>query len=104
VPANDPHKPEKAHPELGAQYGPTGVLFSPRTPEALQAAVQFFEANETLFNQAVLRRHAQQFDRHVFAQRVEQFLTTALTASDIVAYRNDGGWGTEERPANAQKA
>jgi glycosyltransferase involved in cell wall biosynthesis len=104
VPANDPANPEKVYPAIGAHYAPTGLLFSQRTPEALQAAVRFFEAHETLFNQAVLRRHAQQFDRSVFTRRVAQFLTTALAATGAVEYTNGGVWRTGERPADAQKA
>jgi glycosyltransferase involved in cell wall biosynthesis len=80
VPANDPQQPLSLHPRVrtpgNAAYRPTGVFFAPRTPEALQAAVQFFEAHETLFCPEALRQHALQFDRERFKSRIHHFLTT----------------------------
>ena len=54
------------------------MLFTSRTPEALQEAVHFFEAHETLFCPEALRRHAQQFDRQHFKQRIQQLLAEML--------------------------
>src|SRR5215470_8399053 len=71
VPANDPQSPGALRPAADCGPPPTGVLFAPRTPEALQAAVHFFEAHETLFCPQALRRHAQQFDRRLFTQRMQ---------------------------------
>jgi glycosyltransferase involved in cell wall biosynthesis len=80
VPANDPQQPMSMHPRVRRQgetaYRPTGVLFSPRSPEALQAAVRFFETHETLFCPEALRQHALQFDRERFKSRIHHFLTT----------------------------
>ena len=104
LPANAPGNPAVVHPAVDTQYIPTGVFFFQRTPEALQAAVQFFEAHETLFSPAGIRRHAQQFDRRVFAQRIEQFLTAALAAHRRTANRNGGVWNTGAPPVDAQKA
>jgi glycosyltransferase involved in cell wall biosynthesis len=80
VPANHPACPTAMHPALGAQYAPTGVLFAQRTPAALQAAVQFFEAHEALFCPEILRRHAQRFDRAQFKQDIQRFLSGVWTA------------------------
>lgn len=54
---------------------PTGVLFTSRTAEALHAAVHFFETHEQLFCPDALRRHAQQFDRQVFRQRIQHLVS-----------------------------
>ncbi|MGQ4807324.1 hypothetical protein NKDENANG_00672 [Candidatus Entotheonellaceae bacterium PAL068K] len=70
LPANQARVPEAVHSDAGTLYAPTGVLFAPRTVAALQAAVRFFEAHESLFQAEVLRRHAQQFDRTLFKQRL----------------------------------
>jgi glycosyltransferase involved in cell wall biosynthesis len=104
LPANALDNPAVLHPAVGTQYMPTGVFFPQRTPDALQAAVRFFEAHETLFHAADLRRHAQQFDRSVFAQRIQQFLTTALAAQRHPAQRHGGVWGAGAQPVDAQKA
>jgi glycosyltransferase involved in cell wall biosynthesis len=66
IPANGP-RPETA-------TAPTGVLFLPRTTAALQEAVRFFEAHEADFCPAVLRQHAQQFDRAHFKARLQHLL------------------------------
>jgi hypothetical protein len=58
------------------------VLFTLRTPEALQEAVGFFEAHDTLFCPEALRRHAQQFDRRHFKQRIQQLLAETLEAHE----------------------
>jgi glycosyltransferase involved in cell wall biosynthesis len=82
VPANDPQSPGVLRPATDCGHPPTGVLFTPRTPAALQAAVRFFEAHETLFCPQELRRHAQQFDRRLFTQRVQHLLTQTLAAHE----------------------
>jgi hypothetical protein len=64
------------------------VLFAPRTPAALQEAVRFFEAHETLFCPAALRRHAQQFDRRLFTQRIQHLLTETLAAHETRKHRH----------------
>jgi glycosyltransferase involved in cell wall biosynthesis len=82
VPANDPQNLGALHPVTDRPHPPTGVLFAPRTPEALQEAVRFFEAHETLFCPEALRRHAQQFDRRLFAERMQHLLTETLAAHE----------------------
>jgi glycosyltransferase involved in cell wall biosynthesis len=92
-PANDPSNPGAVLPHPGTSPAPTGVLFFQRTPEALQAAVRFFEAHAGLFNPAALRCHAQQFDRSVFTQRLQQFLAAALVAHGAAQRSHGGVWG-----------
>jgi glycosyltransferase involved in cell wall biosynthesis len=104
LPANAFDNPAVVHPAVGTQYMPTGVFFFQRTPAALQAAVQFFEAHESLFMPAAVRRHAQQFDRSVFAQRIQQFLTATLAAHGNTVQRNGGAWGGGAPQIDAQKA
>jgi glycosyltransferase involved in cell wall biosynthesis len=88
IPANDPQVPTALHPALEkGQYAPTGVWFRQRTPAALQAAVQFFEAHETLFCAQSLRQHAQQFDREQFRQRIQHFLAAAWAAHGRETFR-----------------
>lgn len=104
VPANAAQEPTALFPGGGAPYSPTGVFFYQRSPEALRAAVQFFETHEALFCPETLRQHALQFDRAVFKQRIGEFLTMALTAHQGVAQRNGDVWTVGERPPDAQKA
>src|SRR5262245_9616288 len=82
IPANDPQHLGAPHPVTDRTPLPTGVLFAPRTPDALQEAVRFFEAHETLFCPQALRHHAQQFDRRLFAQRMQHLLTATLAAHE----------------------
>jgi glycosyltransferase involved in cell wall biosynthesis len=74
VPANDPQHLAVLSSEATRRAMATGLFFSEPTPVALQAAVQLFEAHESLFQPEVLRRHAQRFDRALFKQRIHQFL------------------------------
>ena len=78
IPANDIRSTGTLRPRADCVEPPTGVLFTSRTPEALQDAVRFFEAHETLFCPEALRRHAQQFDRRHFKQRIQQLLAETL--------------------------
>jgi hypothetical protein len=96
--------PEAVHPDAGTQYAPTGVLFYQRTPAALQAAVRFFEAHETLFCQKALRRYAQRFDRALFKQRIAQLLSDLLQAKAAEIPDNNSAWAVEGRPSDAQEA
>lgn len=45
---------------------PTGVFFDAPSPEALKAAVEIFEANETKFEPKACRRNAERFGRERF--------------------------------------
>jgi glycosyltransferase involved in cell wall biosynthesis len=83
IPANDPQASGALRPLPNGAVPPTGVLFAPRTPASLQEAVRFFEAHETLFCPEALRRHAQQFDRRLFKQRIQHLLTAFLAQRQI---------------------
>ena len=78
IAANDLQQPTQLSPDAAQLASATGVFFSERTPAALQAAVKFFEAHDTLFQPQVLRRHAQRFDRALFKQRIQEFLTEVI--------------------------
>lgn len=52
--------------------GETGVFFNEQTPESLVGAMEEFESLS--FNRQALRRHAEKFDRHVFASRIREFV------------------------------
>lgn len=56
----------------------TGVLFTPRTAEALADAVRAFETQETRFCPQALRQHAQQFDRQHFKARFADLIARLL--------------------------
>ncbi len=59
---------------LGEAETPTGVFFRAQTLGALCEAVLEFERHESSFSPRELRRHAAQFDRPVFKQRLIDFL------------------------------
>lgn len=90
VPANhltyDLKAPMELHPDCALShetgYRPTGVLFTERTPTALQMAVRFFETHEACFISEALRQHALPFGRQRFKARMQQFLTMLLAAHE----------------------
>lgn len=53
---------------------PTGVFFHRQTVSDIADAVRRFEAAESRFDAAALRRHAEGFDRAHFKRRIEAFL------------------------------
>jgi glycosyltransferase involved in cell wall biosynthesis len=53
---------------------PTGIFFHRQGVEDLAEAVRRFEAVESRFDPAALRRHAEGFDRAQFKRRIEKFL------------------------------
>lgn len=53
---------------------PTGVFFHRQTVSDISDAVRRFEAAESRFDPAGLRKHAEGFDRAHFKRRIEQFL------------------------------
>jgi glycosyltransferase involved in cell wall biosynthesis len=59
--------------------GLTGVFFNTATVESLLEAMEDFESRT--FRQQALRRHAEKFDRSVFAFRVLQFLSSVAPTS-----------------------
>jgi len=52
--------------------GVTGAFFHDQTPEALIEAIKEFD--ETSYDPAVIRRHAERFDRRVFKERLSEFI------------------------------
>ena len=52
--------------------GKTGVFFNEQTPESLIGAIEEFESLS--FDRLMLRRHAEKFDRKVFASRIREFV------------------------------
>ncbi len=52
--------------------GVTGSFFYEQTPEALTEAIQGFD--ETDYDPAVIRRHAERFDKRVFKERLIEFI------------------------------
>lgn len=67
---------------LGSESGaaPTGVWFTPQTPEALAAAVLRFEAEEGRFDSAAIRRHAERFRSERFRSEILACIESALAA------------------------
>lgn len=61
------------------EEGKTGVFFDQPTSRALCTAIEQFES--MVWSQILLRRHAEKFDRNVFAFRVLQFLGSVAPAS-----------------------
>ena len=59
--------------------GVTGVFFNQPTSAALVEAIEDFESRS--WNQQMVRRHAEKFDRSVFAFRVLQFLGAVAPSS-----------------------
>jgi len=57
---------------------PTGVFFTEQTPVSLMAAVRFFEQQKNLFNPLLIRKHAEDFDRLVFKEKMKQFFEKLL--------------------------
>lgn len=52
--------------------GKTGVLFPEQTAERLIEAVKIFE--QTDFDHAAIRNHAERFDRAIFAEKIKTFI------------------------------
>lgn len=58
--------------------GITGLFFSEQTPDSLSAAVALFETRENDFIPEQIARHAQQFDRELFKQRISGMIDQKL--------------------------
>ena len=58
--------------------GRTGVFFDDQTAESLMGAINHFEACLDQFDPAVIRSHAQDWNRDVFKDRVKSFIATSL--------------------------
>ena len=59
--------------------GETGVFFNKQTTESLIGAIEEFESLS--FDRQALRRHAEKFDRHVFASRIREFVGNIVPAA-----------------------
>ena len=56
--------------------GETGVFFNEQTADSLIGAIEEFES--LLFDRLSLRRHAEKFDRRVFAARIREFVENII--------------------------
>ena len=62
----------------GGTTPPTGLLFPRQTADDLVEAIRRFETGAVAFEPKALRRHAETFDRPVFKERIEAYLTACL--------------------------
>ncbi|MCI0546306.1 MAG: glycosyltransferase [Candidatus Rokubacteria bacterium] len=63
----------------GADRPATGLLFEAQTAASLMAAMERLEgAEHARFEPKALRRHAESFDRPLFRERIERYLTARL--------------------------
>ena len=56
----------------------TGVFFAEQSAESLAEAIRFFEANETRFSPAFIRRHAERFDLPRFKAEMYAFINARM--------------------------
>jgi glycosyltransferase involved in cell wall biosynthesis len=64
--------------------GVTGLFFDQQTPEALIEAVEQYEANQQQFISERIIQHAQSFSRETFRTKMQNFIDTALSESQIL--------------------
>ncbi len=64
--------------DKGVSDDPTGVFFAAPAIDPLRSAVQFFEANETLFSRERCRDNARRFDAKRFRRELEDHARVAL--------------------------
>lgn len=57
---------------------PTGVFFTDQTTESLIEAVRFFEEHKDVFDPLSIRKHAENFDRLIFKEKVKQYMERFL--------------------------
>ena len=62
----------------GGPEPPTGLFFARQTADDLAEAVRRFESGATVFPPKTLRRHAEQFDRPIFKERMAGYLAAVL--------------------------
>jgi glycosyltransferase involved in cell wall biosynthesis len=62
----------------GGPLSPTGLLFARQTSDDLAEAMLRLESGAVTFEPKALRRHAEGFDRPLFKERVERYLTACL--------------------------
>jgi len=63
--------------------GRTGLFFMEQTAEALNGAIERFEAMERRFSAEEIARHAQTFDASIFRRNMEAVIARALAERDI---------------------
>jgi glycosyltransferase involved in cell wall biosynthesis len=75
-------KPVIAYDAGGAResviHGKTGLFFPKQTPEAVIEALEAFEANESKFDSAAIRAHAETFATPVFKAKFKAYVERAL--------------------------
>jgi glycosyltransferase involved in cell wall biosynthesis len=75
-------KPVLAYDAGGAREsfisGKTGLFFPEQTPEAVIQVVEAFEANESRFDYAAIRAHAETFATPVFKAKFKAYVERAL--------------------------
>jgi glycosyltransferase involved in cell wall biosynthesis len=64
--------------------GTTGVFFHEQSVDSLSAVVRSFRSE--MFDPHAIRAHAEQFDRRVFVQRLEEFLREAIAAHQALHF------------------
>jgi len=62
---------------LGEGNRPSGILFDEQTPDALAAAIELFEANETAFRPQASHENAMRFSAPRFEREMSQYVTKA---------------------------
>jgi glycosyltransferase involved in cell wall biosynthesis len=59
----------------GGSEPATGLFFERQSAESLAAAIRHFESGSVRFEPKALRRRAEAFDRPLFMERMERYLT-----------------------------
>lgn len=81
-------KPVIAYDAGGAResviHGKTGLFFPEQTPEAVTRAVEEFEANESRFDPAAIRAHAETFATPVFKAKFKAYVERALNPGGAI--------------------
>ncbi len=67
--------------ETPSEMPPTGIFFPRQTAESLLEALHLFERVETAFDSGRIRRHAMQFDREIFRQKLRDFIASRVPAA-----------------------
>jgi glycosyltransferase involved in cell wall biosynthesis len=80
--------------------GETGVFFNEQTADSLIGAMEEFESLS--FNRLTLRRHAEKFDRRVFASRIREFvgnIVPVAQTTEILGANVNSAFNRPERVA-----
>jgi len=60
-------------------YGVTGIFFNEQTPQSLNTAINSFEARESEFLPELIRKHAEQFDKEIFKDKIQSFVDSCMS-------------------------